>query len=53
MKYIIVWKNELENLERCVNDKIKKGYELQGGVSVGVGENGYICFFQAMILVDG
>ncbi len=36
MEYIVLKHYEMENLVKEVNEFLKKGYELQGGVSVSI-----------------
>lgn len=36
MKYIVICERDLEKFTKAVNEKIKEGYELVGGISTSV-----------------
>ena len=48
MRYFVVREYTLNNLESSVNENIKKGWELQGGMQAVKTGRGEVQFMQAM-----
>lgn len=49
MKYDVLSTPDLDELCKWVNEKLKKGWQLQGGVATMVHPPRYTVFYQAMI----
>lgn len=54
--YDVVWGNDRTSFKMAVTNRIKEGWQLQGGVSVASGVNHQTgatvdCFFQAMTAI--
>ncbi len=49
MEYIIVDDFETKNLQKKVNDYIKKGYKPTGGINAVPQKDGFIEYLQSMI----
>lgn len=50
LKYSVECDDSLDRLIKAVNEKIKKGWQLQGGVSTMVHPPRYTVFYQAMTI---
>ena len=49
MKYHIICANSIDDLIEWVNDKLKKGWKLQGGVATMTQNLEYTVFYQAIV----
>lgn len=52
MKYDVLCADTVDALIRAVNNKLKKGWKLQGGVANLISAAGYMVFYQAVYKVD-
>ena len=50
LKYSVECDDSLDRLIKVVNEKLKKGWQLQGGVSTMVHPPRYTVFYQAMTI---
>lgn len=49
MKYDVVCDAFLDDLIKAVNEKIKKGWQLQGGIATMTHQPRYTVFYQAIV----
>ena len=52
MKYDVICDAFLDDLIKAVNEKIKKGWQLVGGIAAMTHQPRYTVFYQAMIKED-
>ena len=52
MKYDVICDAFLDDLIKAVNEKIKKGWKLAGGIATMTHQPRYTVFYQAMIKED-
>ena len=52
MKYDVICDAFLDDLIKAVNEKIKKGWQLVGGIATMTQQPRYTVFYQAMIKED-
>ncbi len=48
MKYDVLCADTVDTLIQAVNNKIKNGWKLQGGISNLISATGYMVFYQAI-----